>query len=119
MSEYHKRELGGDVSHFVSPKAQQNIEESKRTFIQLQDLVHRIEEEITHCKKQKEKYPKMQQYSDKILVLNATKNYVYGNIGYDILEEYMRIYPKWNTDSEASDTKALVYEAMVFKSDPQ
>jgi hypothetical protein len=118
MSGYQKRDLGGDVSHFI-PKALSYTDESERTLIQLQDLVGRIEEGIASCKRQKEMYPRMHQYSDKISVLNATKNYVCGNIGLDLLEEYMRMYPKWDKDPEVADTKALIHEARAFKGDPQ
>lgn len=104
-----------DGSHLPSPTSLQNTDGSERILIQLQDLVNRIENEIEYCKKQKEKYPRVQLYSDKIWVLNATKNYVRGNIGLDILEEYMRIYPKWDKDSETSDTKTLVHEAISLK----
>ncbi|MBN9227560.1 MULTISPECIES: hypothetical protein [Legionella] len=87
--------------------------------IQLQALVSRIDEEIIHCKQQKEKYPRMQLYADKVSVLHATKSYLCGNIGFDLLEEYMRVYPKWDKSLEKSNAKTLIHEAIAFKSVPQ
>ncbi|PWY57564.1 hypothetical protein DGG96_00235 [Legionella qingyii] len=114
MSAYQKGDLGDTVSRFFS-KSLHHTDESERISVQLQDLVGRIEAGIAYCKRQKEMYPRIQQYSDKISVLNATKNYVCGNIGLDLLEEYMRIYPKWDKDPEDEDTKALIYEARALK----
>ncbi|WP_454782694.1 hypothetical protein [Legionella sp. WA2022007384] len=118
MSEYQKGASGANVNHFF-PKALHHTEQSERILIQLQDLLSRIEEGIAYCKQQKEMYPRMQQYSDKISVLNAIKNYVCGNIGLDLLDEYLRMYPKWDKDSDVADMTALIHEARVFKDNSQ
>ncbi|KTD00223.1 hypothetical protein [Fluoribacter gormanii] len=116
MSAYQKGVLGDTVSHYFS-KSLHHTEEFERMSCQLQNLVGRIEAGITFCKRQKERYPRLQQYSDKISVLNAAKNYVCGNIGLDLLEEYMRMYPKWDKDPEEADAEALIHEARAFKGD--
>ncbi|MCW8408638.1 hypothetical protein OQJ13_06575 [Legionella sp. PATHC035] len=110
MSEHQKENKGG-IGLFASLKAPpKNTLES-----QFQSLVNRIEDEITYCKQQKEKHPRFQNYSDQISVLNATRNFMYDNIGFNLLEEYMRIYPKWDKSFEASTTKILIHEAIAYK----
>ncbi|WP_392538789.1 hypothetical protein [Legionella sp. 227] len=114
MSEHQKEDMGG-IGLFASSKAPpKNTVES-----QFQSLLNRIEDEITYCKQQKEKRPRFQQYSDQLSVLNATRNYLYDNIGFNILEEYMRIYPKWDKSLQASTTKILINEAIAFKNGQQ
>ncbi|WP_454785611.1 hypothetical protein [Legionella sp. WA2024007413] len=118
MSEYQKGDLGTERSHFF-PKAMHHTAESETVLIRVQALLSRIEEGIAYCKQQKELYPRMQQYADKISVLNAIKNYICGNIGLDLLEEYMMMYPKWDKNPEGVDINKLLQEALTFKGEPQ
>jgi hypothetical protein len=83
--------------------------------IKLHDLVSQIKDRIDYFIKQMRKNPQIQWYSHKIAVLNATKNYLYDNIEIDTLEDYKRVYPKWDKAVGVSNTKNLVIEAMLFK----
>ncbi|KTC92450.1 hypothetical protein OQJ18_10510 [Fluoribacter dumoffii] len=114
MAEHHKTEF--DVTFFTSSKnLQKNNPEAEKIEVQLQDLIKRIEDEITCCQKQKEEHPRLQHYSDLLPVLNATRNYLCGNIGLNILEEYMQVYSKWNKPLGFTNTEALISEAIAFK----
>jgi hypothetical protein len=81
----------------------------------LRELAGRIQEEIIHCEQQRQKYPNIERYGHKVTVLNATKNYLCGNIDIDILHAYMDKYPKWNKAFGRSNIKNLVIEALDLK----
>lgn len=104
------------MNEFLSYQPKKNIVYSTQDKLEaLQDLVNRIEVEIEHCQNQKRTNPKMTRYEHKIMVLNATKNYISDNIDIDILNAYKQQYPKWDKAFGKSNTKELVDEAFELK----
>lgn len=92
-----------------------NLNYQDEFVLKLQDLISRIETEIDYCNQQKAKYLIMQRFNHKIAVLRAAKNYLCGKIGSETLNEYMRLYPKWEKAFGASNTITLINEAIEFK----
>jgi hypothetical protein len=108
--------MGIAMDEFLSYQPGKNMVYSTQDKLEaLQDLVNRIELEIEHCQKEKIENPKMTRYEHKIMVLNATKNYLCGNIDIDILNTYKQQYPKWNKAFGKSNTEVLVDEAVELK----
>lgn len=108
--------MGIAMDEFLSCQPKKNMVYSTQDKLEaLQDLVNRIEDEIEHCQKEKVTNLKMARYEHKIMVLNATKNYLCDNIDIDILNAYKRQYPKWNKGLGKSNTEALVEEACDLK----
>lgn len=107
-----------DTFFFFDPNPALEIDNQEYYFeVKLHDLVSQIKDRIDYFITQMKKHPKIQWYSHKIAVLNATKNYLYDNIGIDTLEDYKRVYPKWDKAVGVSNTRNLVNEAILFKND--
>ncbi|MDR3503274.1 MAG: hypothetical protein P4L79_11920 [Legionella sp.] len=108
--------MGIAMDEFLSYQPKKNMAYSTQDKLEaLQDLVNRIEDEIEHCQKEKVTNPKMTRYEHKIMVLNATKNYLCDNIDIGILNAYKQQYPKWSKALGKSNTEALVEEAVDLK----